>query len=211
MERLASREYHLEVTLDGYAPLHRTLQLGVTEDLDLGILQLSKGGQVQVQVDGPLSDSNALCHVIDGAGRTLQTFALQGGAGVSPQLPEGAVTLRFTPTNGATQFAEVEVTSGETSSVRFMTRPGTGLTIPVRRKNGQPIRFRTRARITDTLGNVHFATEDLRRVDSGTIGLTGLEAGRYRLWVQDPGGPVQESWLDVGAVQGPAAVVQLDW
>ncbi|MFT5199428.1 MAG: RNA polymerase sigma-70 factor (ECF subfamily) [Planctomycetota bacterium] len=214
MARLANREYHLEVLLEGFAPLYRTIPLDYAEDLDLGTIHLSRGGQIQVQVTGTRSDAMATAHVLDASGTSVQPFRLQDGTGISPLVPEGTVTLRWTPTVGATQFAEVDVVPGETTGVRFTTRPGTDRSFHVKRKGGGPVSFQTKIRVTDAQGRVHYFSEDLQTRRTNTTQLTGLERGSYLIWVQDPEGGLHESLFEVSSLEPgaeEATLIQLDW
>ena len=223
LEKLASQVFRLEVTLEGHAPLHRSFQLGVKEDLDLGTLHIEKGGRIHVRVEGPAADSVASCNALDGRGMPLQSFDVYNGEGISPPLPTGTVQLRYSTPDGATQFAEVKVVAGETTVARFMTRSGTDRVLKFVRRSGQPLRFRTIASVTDALGNVHFYSEDLQRqalrrsgsAEGATvIELRGLQLGSYRIRLLDPTGPVHESWLQVRTLDGleeDGAPIQLDW
>lgn len=218
LNKLASQDFHLEVALEGYATFHKSFPLAVSEDLDLGTLHIETGGRIHVQVEGPVSESEVICHVLDDRGRQLQSFDIRDGEGSSARLPAGTALLRYNPRNGATQFAEARVVTGETTVIRFVARPGTDREIRIARNNGLRVRFRTVASVTDAQGRIHFYCEDLQRQqeDQGTttVRLSGLEPGIYRIQIRDPGGPVHESWLHVSTLDDPseeAPPIQLDW
>ncbi len=212
-ESLASRQFHLEISLDGFAPAHRTFFLGVTEELDLGKLELTRGGTVRVELQG--SDAPATAQVIDVRGRILQSFEVRGGQGTSPPLPNGPAILRLRSDSGATQFLTAKVALGETTVARFIGKPGLQRTIQWTRPGGAQARFRTTATVTDAQGSIHFHSEDLRRSQTGEsadqIELSGLQPGSYRLQIQDPSGATHDSWITVDRSNSDALQVQLDW
>ncbi|MDF1837094.1 MAG: hypothetical protein P1V35_04440, partial [Planctomycetota bacterium] len=119
------------------------------------------------------------------------------------------------PADGATQFAEVTVASGETSVARFVTRPGTRRTLHLVRKSGEPVRFQTQASVTGSGDRIHLLTGDLRRVQVSegptVIELNGLELGTYILQVTDVAGDSHTSQFTVGSMEVDSIEIPLDW
>lgn len=216
LQKLASQDFQLVISLPGYATLHRSIKLGIAEDLDLGTINLDAGGRVQVFA--PKSTGATVCHVLDARGQSLRSFVLRRGEGVLAPLPTGAVVLRLNSASGATQFADVVVVRGETAVVRFAARPGVARELRLTRMNGIPLRFRTAVSVADTQGRVHFYSGDFRRQRNtrggSVLGLSGLMTGSYRVRVTDPGGQTHESWLKVDAMGGSGASpesIRLSW
>ena len=178
-------------------------------------MELTPGGRVRVEVQGRRSDDSALCQVIDGRGRVLQSFPLPDGIGTSPPLSEGAAILRIQSDQSATQFLTAQVIIGETTPARFIEKPGLRRTIELSRTDGSQVRFRTTATVTDAQGNIHFHTADLRRTrafeKSNSIDLEGLQGGSYRLQILDPSGVSHDSWINVDNSEDDTIALQLDW
>lgn len=216
LEQLASQTFHLQVDLEGYATQYRSFHLAALEHMDLGTLHLERGGFVHVQSSE--SSGGGFVEALSTLGRPQQTFNLHAGQGTSTALSTGTARLRYRGSGGATQFAEAEITSGETTEVRFIERPGTFRQFQFARSNGQALRIRTTFTVTDAQGRVHFHNGDLARQLSirsePTLKLSGLELGSYRLQLSDPTGQTHESWLNVTSLEketGGPTVIELDW
>ncbi len=215
LEQLASKTFHLQVDLEGYATLTKSFHLAALEQLDLGTLHLERGGLVHVQAGE--SQGTGSFEVLSDQGHSFLWFNMQAGHGTSTPLPTGTVRLRYNALDGATQFAEAEIRSGETTEVRFIERPGTFRQIQIVRSNGQDLRIRTTLSVTDGQGHIHFHSGDLvghlSTYLQPTLMLTGLELGSYRVQISDPTGQTHDSWLHVNTLdpQEQPVLIELDW
>lgn len=218
MEGIASGRYFVEVSLPGYATLNHRFELDSGEDLDLGTLHLERGGRVHVVIEKAQSNGVGQVDALDSRGNSFHSIQVRDGEGFSGPFPTGAVTLRYSSGERATQFAEALIQEGETTVVRFVERPGVFRSVSFVRKDGKPLRFETIAHVTDAAGKVHYHTEDFQREfrSDGTtaIDLFGLEIGAYHILIQDPGGRSEVFWLNVGSPGEPlqqSEPFQLDW
>ncbi len=216
LKQLASKTYRVQVDLEGYATLYRSFHLAALEHLDLGTLHLERGGRVRVQAG--VSQGTCSFDVLTEQGHPFLSFNMQAGQGISTPLPTGTVRLRYNSHEGATQFAEAIIRSGETTEVRFIDRPGTLRQLQITRSHDQALRILTTLTVTDRQGHIHFHSGDLAGLISTylqhTLTLTGLELGSYRVQLSDPTGKTHESWLNVNSLEketGGPTVIELDW